>query len=402
MNITPEFWSTVLSKATDVEAQGHKFGIADIVEEYNISKYEASIVKAMLENRKIIHNDISMNMSMRKMESTVKTQKSKIENLMNELDEANNRLDFVLQIDTEKKYIMKSFKDEPRRKDISFDVENAVAIAILSDVHIEEHVDIEQVNGLNEYSPEIAKYRVNKFFDEVLKNVQKERMTHNIDTLVLGLLGDFITGYIHEDLKESNSMSPTEATSFVKEILIEGIIKLVDNGNFEKIIIPCTPGNHGRTTVKKRFNTGYKNSYEWMMYNEMKNVFSTSYIPEKYKNTVEFVISKSELVYIKVYDKVIRFGHGDHFSYGGGIGGINVPMLRWLTRINSQKHADMTFIGHWHQILTGPSSNAMVNGSVIGVNAYSMGFGAKEDPKQIFTLLVEDKGFSNITHMTVK
>ena len=195
-------------------------------------------------------------------------------------------------------------------------------------------------------------------------------------------------------------MSPTEATTFIRDVLVDNIIMLCEIGNFDKIVIPCTPGNHGRTTPKKRFATGYKNSYEWMMYQDMKKIFK-DYLKD-YADKVEFITSQSDLIYVDFYDYTVRFGHGDHFNYQGGIGGITIPLKKWLMRMNAQFNADMTFIGNWHNILTEVTEDCMVNGSVIGTNSYSMAFGGQNRrPQQIFTLLDEKRGFTIRTHIDV-
>jgi len=108
------------------------------------------------------------------------------------------------------------------------------------------------------------------------------------------------------------------------------------------------------------------------------------------------------LIYLKFYDYTLRFGHGDHFSYQGGIGGITIPLKKWLMRMNAQFNADMTFIGHWHNILTDVTEDCMANGSIIGTNSYSMAFGGQHRrPQQIFTLLDKKRGFTIRTHIDV-
>jgi hypothetical protein len=136
------------------------------------------------------------------------------------------------------------------------------------------------------------------------------------------------------------------------------------------------------------------------MYQDMKKIFK-DYLKE-YSDKVEFVISQSELIYLNFYDYTLRFGHGDHFSYQGGIGGITIPLKKWLMRMNAQFNADMTFIGHWHNILTEVTEDCMANGSIIGTNSYSMAFGGQHRrPQQIFTLLDKKRGFTIRTHIDV-
>ena len=82
-------------------------------------------------------------------------------------------------------------------------------------------------------------------------------------------------------------MSPTEATILAKELILGGLRHLEDHGNFKKIIVVCNYGNHGRTTKMRRQSTGYKNSYEWMMFKEIQIPFINNR-PEKRKNFLSY------------------------------------------------------------------------------------------------------------------
>ena len=396
--INPELWSALTKDSIYLKSTTGKITPKFIQEKYNLSRYESEKLAFALMNIDIIHNEVHKDMSDRKYKGLIKELEEKNKKITNELDIADKRVNYVLGIQNkvDPKTIALHVKQEKKES------REGTAFAILSDIHIEEKVEPELVNGLNEYNPDIAKKRVENFFINTLKLVNKERQNLKIDTLVLGLLGDNITGYIHEDLKETNYMSPTEATMFVKDILISGIKYLVENGNFKEIIVPCTKGNHGRTTHAKRFSSAYKNSYEWMMYHDMDNIFKMLGSSNKKYKIVKFVIPKSELTYIKVYDKTIRFGHGDHFRYNAGVGGVIVPMHRWLNEINKQIHADMTFLGHWHNILLEPTFNCMLNGSIIGMSGYGASFGgANRPPQQIFTVLDNKRGFAVRAHIDV-
>ena len=220
--------------------------------------------------------------------------------------------------------------------------------------------------------------------------VDKSRKSgYIIDTLVLALLGDFITGYIHEELEEINTLTPPEATLLMQELLISGIKLLSENGKFKKIIIPCTPGNHGRTTKRKRYSTGYKNSYEWLMYNNIERLFKEN----GGYNNIEFIIPESEFIYLNLFGYINKFSHGDHFNYQGGIGGLEVPLKKWILRENAVIKTDMSWIGHWHQYII--LNRVRVNSSVIGYNSYARAFGFEpESPKMQFQLLDSKRGFT--------
>jgi hypothetical protein len=271
--------------------------------------------------------------------------------------------------------------------------EEVIPISTLSDAHVEEEVVRTVVNGLNEYNLKVAEQRVLNYFKRLiymLKQVKKAGYKYN--TIVIGLLGDFITGFIHEELEETNLLTPPQAAIFAQELLAKGI-KLVVNSDptITSIKIPCIPGNHGRTTRRKRYNTGFKNSYEYMMYHNLQQIFKNS---PGYEH-VEFFIAESEFLYMDLFGYINMFSHGDHFRYQGGIGGIEVPLKKFILRENNviESGIDMAWMGHWHQYIV--LNKVRINGSVIGYNAYARSFGFEPElPKMQFQLLDKKRGYT--------
>jgi len=277
-------------------------------------------------------------------------------------------------------------KPSPLVKSSSKAIGNATAVMVASDWHVEEKVDPSTVNDLNEYNLTIAEKRASEFFRKGLFLTNLVRNGIKIDRLVLALLGDLISGYIHEELQEDNYLSPTEATLFVQDLLCAGIDFLLKEGNFKEIIIPCCWGNHGRTTMKKRHSTSYKNSYEWMMYKTLEKTYRNN-------KRVKFIVNNSYHVYLPVYDNfVIRFHHGDNIRYAGGVGGITIPANKAIAQWNKSETAYLDVFGHFHQQMMDCGS-FVANGSLIGWNAFAISIkAAYEDPKQSFFVIDKEMG----------
>jgi hypothetical protein len=120
----------------------------------------------------------------------------------------------------------------------------ATAIAMLSDVHIGEQFVPEQVNGLNEYSVAIAKQRVTKFFQRVVKLTDKERQDVAITELILFLGGDIIDGALHADCIFANEVAePMKQSVIAQELISAGLVHLEKYGNFKRITIVAKDGN---------------------------------------------------------------------------------------------------------------------------------------------------------------
>lgn len=254
----------------------------------------------------------------------------------------------------------------------------STAVMAASDRHIEETIDLETMNGLNEYNLKIAEERAKKFFANGMYLVNTLKESQNIKHIVLALLWDFITGYIHPELVENNQISPTEAIIYVKRLLTSGIDFMLETTDIPITIVTAF-WNHWRIWEKKRISTGWKNNYEWMMYVMM---------ADEYKNNprVQFKVEKGYHNYINVYDKVLRTHHWDNMKYQGWVGGITIPVNKAISQWNKAKHADLDLFWHRHTKLDW--GIFMSNGSLIWYGMYSESIKASyEEPQQIFFLI---------------
>jgi len=78
------------------------------------------------------------------------------------------------------------------------------------DWHVDEIVEPDLVNGMNCYNQTVAEERIKRYYSKVLELIDWYRRLAPISELWHPLLGDFISGYIHPELEESNVLSPAE------------------------------------------------------------------------------------------------------------------------------------------------------------------------------------------------
>jgi hypothetical protein len=98
--------------------------------------------------------------------------------------------------------------------------------------------------------------------------------------------------------------------------------------------------------------------------------------------------------YLNLYDRMLRFFHGDNIKFGGGIGGLTIPLIKALMRADQQTKAYYNFMGHYHQFWEA-TNNCMVNGSLIGYGAYAQRIGATpEQPQQGFRIIDKKRGMT--------
>lgn len=263
----------------------------------------------------------------------------------------------------------------------------ATAVACLTDVHIGERVYLEQTNGLNQYSITIAQKRVDEFFVNIVKLVEKERQDVRIDELVLFLGGDIIDGALHLDTIMSNEVSePMKQAVTAQSWIRSGLVYL--EPHFEKITIICKDGNHGRTTTRIHHASRAGNSLEWYMYHNLALQFQQfTWINEHALHTY--------LTFYKgcVGEKTIRFHHGDTISFGG-VNGPYTYLNRRRYQWNAGKRADIDVIGHLHSYRVNPNG-WILNGSVVGYNPFAVSLGAEyERPQQAFFLMDSKRGMT--------
>ena len=262
-----------------------------------------------------------------------------------------------------------TFKIEARQKTGS----EATAVALLSDWHCEEVCDPKTINGLNRYNPEIAQKRAVECFQKIVRLVEKEKQDCSIDNLLLWFGGDFITNSLRDENLESNALRPIEAALYAKGLLHNGLIFLQNHLPKVKIRVACSSGNHARITKKIHIATEHGNSLETFIYCALRSEH-----PE-----IEWDIDPSYHTLVELYGKTLRFNHGHFVKYGGGIGGLTIPMLKALNGWDTSRRADLTCIGHYHQFLS--HRRFVVNGSMVGYNAFAMSIKAEfEPPSQTF------------------
>lgn len=258
----------------------------------------------------------------------------------------------------------------------------ATAVFVLSDWHVEERVGAE-IGGLNTYSMDIAEKRAIACFRNGLRCITILAQDVKISTVVLALLGDFISNDIHEEFLDTNETQPMHALVFAQNLLISGIQFLLDNSTYE-FVVPCAVGNHSRTTKTTRFAVENGYSLEYMLY-----VHLAAYFREEPR--VQFRIPAGMHNYVDIYDQVIRFQHGHAIKYAGGVGGIYIPVNKAIAQWNKARWADLDVFGHFHQLRDG--GNFVCNGSLIGYNAFALSIKADhESPRQALFLVDKKRG----------
>lgn len=271
---------------------------------------------------------------------------------------------------------------------------NATALIVASDWHLEQKVSREKVAGLNEFNLEIAKRRIEQIGPKAVYLTNASRKVSDIRTCVLALLGDMMTGAIHEELLESNELSPCQAVMRVQSGIKYNLQYLLDHGDFEQIDVVCTVGNHGRTTPRMRVATRVENNFEWLAYQNVAAAF-------EHEPRVRFHIANGYHVYHDIQGWRCRFHHGDGLKYMGGVGGLSIPVNKAIAQWNKSRRADFDFFGHWHQFLW--HRNWVCCPCLIGYDDWALWIKAEfEEPAQAYGVIDRERGIVEMRRIFVE
>lgn len=271
----------------------------------------------------------------------------------------------------------------------------SVCVLVASDWHTEERVRKGDVSGKNEFNMDIAAQRIDRFFQGGLRLYQMMARDTNIPTIILALLGDYISSNIHDELVELAQMPPCDAISWAQDKIIQGIQFLLDNTTDVELLIVCHSGNHGRITKQQRNATGEGNSLEGFMYRNIRSYF-------KDDKRIKWQIAEGYHTITSLWDGKfkVRFHHGHAMNYGGGVGGITIPVRKKIAQWNKVEWCNLDVFGHFHQFTD--AADFVCNGSLIGYNGYAVSIGADyEAPKQGFLLINKKHGKAMVTPIFV-
>lgn len=257
---------------------------------------------------------------------------------------------------------------------------SGIPTLFLSDIHFDEVVKPEQINGVNEYNHEIATRRIKFTFQRTVDLLKRYMVKPKYDGIVCALGGDLLSGNIHEELAETNDQRINQSILDITDLLIEGIRGLADE--FGRVFVPAVVGNHGRQHKKPRAKNYVYDNYEWLVYQYINRHF-------KGDSRVTFLIPDGLDAYYTIYKRRYCLTHGNQFKGGSGIAGIFSPLMLGMARKQKRQVSigqpfDVMMNGHWHQYIH--TDSLIINGSIKGYDEYadSMNFPFEHPQQALF------------------
>lgn len=271
----------------------------------------------------------------------------------------------------------------------------AALVALASDWHTCEIVSKRQTGGINEHNREIGEERAWRWASALTKLIKREQQTSDVQSLVLWLGGDFLVNDgLHYKSERGCDYSPPDEARIVRDLLAQIIARLRADLDVSRIAIPTSWGNHDRSTPKMIPGHAGDYSHIQSVYKDLAGWFASD-------DSIDFHIAEAEWLELDVHGYPLLFHHGHAIRYGGGVGGIAVPLLRTVGRLQRDYRFRTLNIGHHHQRNVVQGGTAFVNGSLVGANGYSRDLGLpSEQAAQIaYTIDLERQDIAN--HYTI-
>ena len=226
-----------------------------------------------------------------------------------------------------------------------------VAIAPLSDTHIGDRVEGDQMIGLNSYDMDIFNRRLYGWANQIVQLVELRRNYAPINELVIPMLGDMISGDIHDELARTNIDNCMGQMIRGANLIGQALMFLASH--FNEIRVPCVVGNHGRMTRKPPMKDKYMD-WDYMLYQ-----WVAAFCRDQ-KN-IKFDIPRSFITSFDVHNRTIVILHGDMVSGAGSGAAImnSIGKMRSVfeygrtvgkENLSIPKHIDSVMMGHFHRI----------------------------------------------------
>jgi hypothetical protein len=262
-----------------------------------------------------------------------------------------------------------------------------------SDLHAGEVVSLEETGGLNEYNWEIMLKR-HDALRRALFSYQANR-PYPVRKLYIFALGDMLSGNIHEELEATNEIPLAEATVQLGIDGAEWIESLTEE--FEEIEVHGVVGNHPRAHKKPWAKQGFDNA-DWTAYHIMNAIL-------KRNRRITFDIPKANQHRVTVagrWNNLLWHGDGVRSSMPGiPWGGVS----RRVNALRAQYAAanmpiDYFHNGHFHMANAVEQGRIIVNGSVKGVDEYSLkAFGGGQPPVQVLSTFHPEHGLTDVSFL---
>ena len=244
-----------------------------------------------------------------------------------------------------------------------------VPVCLWSDWHIGETVDPAQVYGMNAFNERVAEERIRKLVERTIHLACDRIVNPRYPGIVIWLGGDIVSGWLHQELVATDWCPPTKAVAWCVSRLRWALVQMLEK--FGRILVVCSPGNHGRITQKPVAKNSAIASYDHIIYSQLVELFHDDAAIK-----VHAAADGEALVQIAGTRFLFMHGHELGVSGGDGIIGALGPIMRGRTKVGRSQATvgrdfDVLCLGHFHQPIWQPTAGIIVNGTLKGWDEYA-------------------------------
>lgn len=258
------------------------------------------------------------------------------------------------------------------------------AVASLTDLHIGEFVDGEQMNGMNSYNFDVFNKRLYGWTSQVINLINLRRSYTDVHKLVVPMLGDMVNGEIHNELIRTNLDHAMGQMARGANLIAQSLMTFAQH--VSEVEVPCVIGNHHRLSKEIYYKDKYV-GWDYMLYQWVAALC-------KQQTNIKFHIPKSFYTIIEVEGNKILIHHGDGMRSSNGSMQKQVDALRQALATQSL-FFDSMMIGHYHHvdeidIGTGP---AIMCGCMKGTDEYALVHGLASAASHVLTFWHPKHGY---------
>ncbi len=268
------------------------------------------------------------------------------------------------------------------RKAIAKDKISETALLLLSDIHGDQIIMPNRVQGLESYNYNAVCHRAARIVDTTISHLHENMTQYNFTELVVLMAGDLVGGEIHKATQHSAWGNPFKNAIGVGELIANMLVDVLHHIHTVRVV--SVPGNHGRRSKKKDYRGAHNNwDYLVMMVVKMR---LWNYIEEG-RLQIEIPESYTAVVNIEGYNFIVN--HFDDIIGYQGIPWYGIERkTRRLAALGGVTGVTPDYFvgGHFHTYATQQHTQGevIINGSWPATDEYALEkLGAFGEPFQL-------------------
>ena len=238
-------------------------------------------------------------------------------------------------------------------------------------IHVTDvHTGIKIDNFFNKYNSNVLKYRFNRYLDKIFE-IRDRHKSQNAHVII----GEVISGLIHENLRCENNQNLIEQFMTVSDYLTDFLSEL--SKEFNEVHIYVTPGNHSRVSPKKEQNLKGEN-FDHLLIPLLSARLQNNNVIHFHENKIE-----ESIAMFNVRGKIVMSSHGDKDSPTNVVQKFSL-LFKTIP--------DLVYLGHRHcnGLTTVYNTKIIESGCVSGADSYALDLRLCTSPEQTVSVVDKD------------